>query len=87
MRIVENRSIQYSERAKKEFMSRSIQYEQNEESINDFGVQIDDLSVPKEITYQFVQTEHVDMKQPDRQKQIPRSLDEATQVHIIIKKK
>lgn len=60
MRVVENRSIQYSEM--KEFMTRSIQYEQNAEILQDFGIQIDNDTFPKEITYQFVQTEHVEIK-------------------------
>ena len=60
MRVVENRSIQYSEM--KEFMTRSIQYEQNAEILQDFGIQIDNHTFPKEITFQFVQTEHVEIK-------------------------
>jgi hypothetical protein len=37
-------------------MNRSIQYYEEEGYHMDFAIQIDDLSMPKEINYQFVQT-------------------------------
>ncbi len=60
MRVVENRSIQYSEM--KEYMTRAIQYEQNMEFCEDYGVQIDQYSMPRDIMVQFVQTDHVEIK-------------------------
>lgn len=57
MRVVENRSIQYSEM--KEYMTRAIQYEQEADFCEDYGVQIDEYTRPRDIVLQYVQTDHI----------------------------
>ena len=57
MKFLENRSVQYSEREfGKDFMNTSIQYEVEEGAYQDFGLQFDDGSAPKEINVHYVQT-------------------------------
>lgn len=60
MKILEDRSVQYSEMGpQKDFMNRSIQYEEEEGYYCDYGLQIDDGTLPKEKNSHFVQTEQV----------------------------
>ena len=54
--------MQYSEQYDaKEFMSRSIQYEEEEGFFCDFGLQVDNEALRKEQTYHFVQTDKIEV--------------------------
>jgi hypothetical protein len=46
--MLEDRSVQYSEVGpQRDFMNRSIQYEEDEDFHCDYGLQIDDGTLPK----------------------------------------
>jgi len=64
-------------------MNRSIQYEEEEGFLCDFGLQVDDFVIrAKEINYQFVQTEKVELATPTPK---PYMLDENVEANIEIK--
>lgn len=60
MKMLEDRSVQYSEIGpQKDFMNRQVQYEEDEGFHCDYGLQIDDGSLPKQKNSHYIQTDPI----------------------------